>query len=128
MTTLIPGVLYVLFNHFEELQVRHMQLTQWASRNEAIECTHLDFKLWIEQPLALCAASLLLAARVFRWVFLFRLGFGIVWYYPVILLVVCLGTAKIGVTSIRMSSGLRMASLLGFIAMPVLGVAMWLSV
>lgn len=119
---LVPGILYLVFNAFEEIQVRYMELTLKAT---PLELAPLDLKLWVEPPLSAFATLFLFLMRPMRWAFLVYLGFQTVWYYPIILFVVSIGTSVAVVTATHLIFGLRTPSLIAYLVMPITGVWMW---
>ncbi len=122
--SLVPALLYLIFSAFEEIQVRYMELT---IKSSPLEQAPLDITLWIIPPLSTFTKLILTLMRPMRWAFLIFLGFQTVWYYPLILFIVSIGTSVAVVTASHLIFGLRMPALLGYLVMPIVGTWMWLS-
>lgn len=122
--SLLPGILYLVFNAFEEIQVLYMDLTLKAS---PLEQAPLYLKLWVDPPLSAFTKLFLFLMRPMRWAFLIYLGFQTVWYYHVILLVVSIGTAVAVVTATHLMCGLWTPSLIACLVIPITGVWMWIA-
>lgn len=114
------------YETFENIQT---EFARRAISSPAYNLSALERRLWKDSSvLSLATMGFLIAARINGIVFLIFLGFKTVWWYPIVLWVGCLISSMVAISLFKGPSGLAIPSLLGFIALPILAMALWLSV
>ena len=122
---LLPGILCVIFNIFEEISVDYMRRTLKAS---PLDRAQLDQWLWINPRVSMVTFSFFFLARIARWLFFVYCGWKITWWYPLLVFGICLTAGALAVAIARLLFGHRWPCLAAFLVMPITGIWMWIAV
>lgn len=89
----------------------------------------LERMLWKDSSLvSLSAMAFLLVARINGIAFLIYLGFRTVWWHPIVLWLGCLVATGVVASMLRGRTGLAIPSVLAFVLLPVIALALWSAV
>jgi hypothetical protein len=123
---ILTAVLFTIYQIFYGLVSFYHSTTV---RARGIDLAQLDIKLWLEDtPLAAVCTTSILIFRINGIGFLIYFGYKTEWYYAVGIFVGATGFMAILNSIIRMKWGHAAPSLLGFLVLPVVGIAMWFSI
>lgn len=111
---------------FENIQT---EFARRAISSPAFNLSALERKLWkSNSALSLFAMLFLLIVRINGIIFLIYLGVKTIWWHPIALWGGCLVGSMVAISMFKGPTGLAIPSMLGYFALPILAVALWISI